>query len=495
MLKKIVGFFTSDHKNLTLKKVFFILFGVALFLRFPFFFRDYIDRDESTFIIMAQSWVEGNLPYTQLWDLKPPITFLFFACIIYIFGKSFLAIRFFGTLLVVITALCTYKIGARVASKKVGFWSAIGCVMLQSMFGSVQGVMSEHISIAFFCIGFYVLLSKKQWYWFLLSGLLVGLSIMAKLNMVYPALFIGLFMLYIAFREGPFQKMFVSLSLWALGILLLIALTAWPYYAQNQVETWWQSIFEAPLAYSSSQTNSIFNVLPFCLIVATLLFIGFKAKLLRFDEKNNQLLLVVVLGVVLSFVQAGKINGHYLIQLYPFLLVLLACALVNLKLPPNFKLSPYLFLIVLLLPIEAYLEYGNIAKNKIGKGSFYNGEGIEIPKYLKENQKDTSNILFLEYHIGYWVLGEVPPTKAATHPSNITRDNLYPYMQNTRKTSLEELAYIFEVLQPQLIVTRDSIRFFNKRFSELNGFVKTQLKENYKLEETIGKGLVYQRLE
>jgi len=28
------------------------LFLAALFIRFPFFFRDYIDRDESTFILM-----------------------------------------------------------------------------------------------------------------------------------------------------------------------------------------------------------------------------------------------------------------------------------------------------------------------------------------------------------------------------------------------------------------------------------------------------------
>ncbi|TNF72398.1 MAG: glycosyltransferase, partial [Bacteroidetes bacterium] len=51
---------------------------LAFWIRFPFFFRDYIDRDESTFILLAQSLVEGNLPYTELWDLKPPLLFALF---------------------------------------------------------------------------------------------------------------------------------------------------------------------------------------------------------------------------------------------------------------------------------------------------------------------------------------------------------------------------------------------------------------------------------
>src|SRR5690606_36251459 len=91
----------------------------ALLIRFPFFFRDYIDRDESTFILMGQAWVEGHLPYTKLWDLKPPITFLFFAGIIKLFGKSFIAIRLFGTLIVAGTGLMAYGISRKTSSKKI----------------------------------------------------------------------------------------------------------------------------------------------------------------------------------------------------------------------------------------------------------------------------------------------------------------------------------------------------------------------------------------
>lgn len=495
MLEKIAKFFVPGYKIPSTRKVIFMLFGLALFLRFPFFFRDYIDRDESTFIIMAQSWVDGYLPYTQLWDLKPPITFLFFASIIYVFGKSLLAIRFFGTVLVVITAIGTYKIGKRVASKKVGFWAALCCTMLLSMFGSVQGVMSEHISIALFCPALYLLISKKNWYWYLLSGVLMGLSIMSKLNMVYPAFFIGLFLLFEAFRKKRIQRDFVLISVWAFGILFLVALTAVPYLLEGLTEVWWQSIFEAPMAYASSLNNSILNVLPFCLILALLLLVLLKTKLLSFKKKNIQLLLVVVLGVVLSFVQAGKINGHYLIQLYPILLILLGGALSKLKWRIPTKFTPYLIVLALFLPVEAYLEYANIVENRVSKGTYFNGEGIEIPHYLINNSRDTDDIFFLEYHIGYWILGETPPTKAATHPSNITRDNLFPYMLNPRNSSMDELVYILEVIRPQTIIARQNTRVFGKKFTELNSFIDQYLDENYQLEKTIGRGLLYRRLE
>ena len=170
----------SQMKDTT---VFLLLSLITLFIRFPFFFRDYVDRDESTFILLGQSWVDGFLPYTQLWDLKPPLTFAFFAAIISIFGKSFVAIRFAGAVLVAITAFFTYKIALTLVSKKASVFIGIICVVLLSLFGSLQGVMSEHICMAFFVPSIYLLLSKNSSFSIFLSGILVGATVMVKLNM------------------------------------------------------------------------------------------------------------------------------------------------------------------------------------------------------------------------------------------------------------------------------------------------------------------------
>ena len=482
------------YEDLDWKTVLFVLVIVSVFIRFPFFFRDYIDRDESTFIIMGQSWANGYLPYTQLWDLKPPITFLYFAIIIKIFGKSFFAIRFFGAVMVAITSLFTYGIATKITSKKIAFWVGVFCVFFQSLFGSLQGVMSEHICTFFFVAALFILFLKEDGKWFFTSGLLLGLSVMTKLNMAYPVLVLGLYFLWEGFRTKQLSKKIIHLVFMGIGFIVSILLTIMPYLLQGDIQICWESIFEAPLAYSEGKLHSPLKTLPFVIVILGLLTTGFTLKTIDWKDKKLQILSVVILGILLSFMQAGKVNGHYLIQLYPFILIPLGIAVA--KLPSvQKKYMPIIVILLILIPMESYLEYGNIISNKIKKGTFFNGEGIEVPAYITEHGLETNNIFFTEYHIGYWILGVNPPTKAATHPSSITRQELFPYMDNPRKTGMEELQYIMEVVQPKTLVARKGKEIFDKKLLDYNAYIDAYLEKHYKLTATVGRGLIYQRLE
>ncbi len=491
MLKKLL---TPNYGELNWNRLFLFLLLTALLIRFPFFFRDYIDRDESTFILMGQAWVEGHLPYTKLWDLKPPITFLFFAGIIKLFGKSFIAIRLFGTLIVAGTGLMAYGISRKTSSKKISIWVALGTVALLSLFGSLQGVMSEHISIFFFCWGCYLLLGGEHWARYLLIGLHFGLAAMSKLNLIDPILLLGVYLLWEGRAGGRLWPRFKNLFFLGAGILAVIALTALPYYLEGELSLWWRSIFEAPMAYSEGKFHSPLKTLPFVLIVLGGLAAAFKLKLLDRRGRELQILTVIILGILISYMQAGKINGHYLIQLHPILLIPVGIMLGKLpRIPISYRRG--VALLLLLVPLESYMEYANIVSNKLEKGTFFNGEGIELPKYIKAQKLDTRNIYFTEYHIGYWILGENPPTKVVTHPSNITRDELFPYMENPRKTGMEELRYIMEVQRPKTLVARDGKKIFDKKLSEYNEYIDRYLETHYRLEATLGRGLIYQRLE
>ncbi|RDY59570.1 ArnT family glycosyltransferase [Flagellimonas nanhaiensis] len=494
VLKKTNFFHLSNYESLNWRTVFWVLLLIALFIRFPFFFRDYVDRDESTFIIMGQSWANGYLPYTQLWDLKPPITFLFFGIAIKLFGQSFIAIRLLGTIMVALTALFTYGVATKMSSKKIAFWCAIFCVFFQSLFGSLQGVMSEHICIFFFMAGVYVLFSKKHWAWYFVIGILFGFSVMSKLNMAYAVLFLGLYLLWNGFSERKYSATLGKLSLMGAGFVLLILLTALPYYLQETTSVWWTSIFKAPLAYSESKQHSLLKTLPAILVILGLLVAGFASKVIDYKSKQQQLLAIMVIGVSFSFMQAGKVNGHYLIQLYPFMLILIGIAIGKLPQPKK-ALNWVIAGVLALIPTEAYLEYANIINHKVEKGSFYNGEGIDVPNYILNQNLETKNIFFTEYHIGYWILGVHPPTKAATHPSNITREELFPYMNNPRKTGLEELRYILEVIKPKTLVARKGKKIFDKKLMDYNEYIDSYLENHYALEYTVGRGLIYQRLE
>ncbi|MBD0776989.1 glycosyltransferase family 39 protein [Maribacter sp. ANRC-HE7] len=495
MSNTLINSIVKNGTNLKDRTVFLIVFCISLFIRLPFFFRDYIDRDESTFILMGQSWVEGHLPYTELWDLKPPITFLVFAAVIYVFGKSFIAIRLLGVLLVTSAAFFTYKIGQEAHSKKIGLWAAIATVALLSMFGSLQGVMSEHICMAFFMPGLYLLIKYKKWGTTFLSGLLMGIAVMSKMNIAYAILFLGIFVFYYHYRNRNWVKGIGHSSLYYMGILLIIALTLLPYYLQGIKDLWVSSVFKAPMAYIDARRYSVLKLAPTFVILAGFFFYTWKKKLLNFKLAPIQFLLVAILGVLFAFYKGGRINGHYLIQLHPMLLLLVIIALSNLQYFKKFKWKPYFLFILLLIPMETYLEYFNIAQNKYERDTFYNGEGFSVPKYIQENHLDTKNILFLGYHIGYWVLDAKPPTKAATHPSNICRDELFAFHDNPRALSMDELRYIMETLQPKTIVTRKNRRVFDKKEEAENSYIDAYLVKHYKVVATVEKAEILQRLE
>ncbi len=480
----------SELKNTA---VFFLFFLITFFIRFPFFFRDYIDRDESTFILLGQSWANGFLPYTQLWDLKPPLTFAFFAAIISIFGKSFIAIRLAGVFLVIITAFYTYKIALTMIPKKASIFVGAFCIVLLSLFGSLQGVMSEHICIALFVPAIYLLQSKKSNAYIFLAGVLMGATVMVKLNMAFPILFIGLYLVYV----GVFTKKsssFFSIMLFSTGVITVILATIIPYYLSDQTYIWWESVVLAPLEYTGARRYSIFKLAPIFVITGLFLVYAYKSKKLDFKNRTVQLLLVAIIGVLFSFVKGGRINGHYLIQLHPMLLILVGIVIYNLIVQYKPKLPIYAAFIALLIPAESYLEYVNIIKNKFEKGTFFNGEGFSTPQYILEHNLETKNILFFEYHIGYWNLDTLPPTTASTHPSNICRDELFPFFYNPRKNSIEELEYIMEELQPKTVVIRKGRRILNKKEVEENEYLDTYLAEHYKVFATIDNAEILQRL-
>src|SRR5215510_8570771 len=53
------------------------LLAFSIVIRLPWFFIDVIDPDEGIFILADQYLSQGHLPYTVVWDNKPPLGFVF----------------------------------------------------------------------------------------------------------------------------------------------------------------------------------------------------------------------------------------------------------------------------------------------------------------------------------------------------------------------------------------------------------------------------------
>jgi hypothetical protein len=171
-------------------------------------------------------------------------------------------------------------------------------------------------------------------------------------------------------------------------------------------------------------------------------------------------------GTVYTFYSSGIVNGHYLVQIYPFLLLLLFGVIVYPEIRVKWSVAAVL---VILLSFESILEYRRIIKS-IQEPTEYRAT-FEVIRELKKNKLDTEKIFFADYHIGYWLLNQYPLTKSTTHPSNLARPYLFRYYNDSSKTSLEELQYIMEEIKPGVVVSESKgLDFFPDNSSDNNYF-------------------------
>lgn len=79
----------------------YVLLGLILFavvIRLPWFYIYSINWDESVYILVGQSVADGHLPYTAIWENKPPLAFAFYAVAELIAPNSLAFIRLAGSI-------------------------------------------------------------------------------------------------------------------------------------------------------------------------------------------------------------------------------------------------------------------------------------------------------------------------------------------------------------------------------------------------------------
>jgi hypothetical protein len=132
------------------------------------------------------------------------------------------------------------------------------------------------------------------------------------------------------------------------------------------------------------------------------------------------------------------------------------------------KLAILLF--VVLISGESLYQYYKVAKSYRQTGSFYNGSAFLITDEIKQQGMADKPILFLDYHICYWLLDIYPLTKSTTHPSNIRRSFLFKYFGGGN-SSIDELKRIMEEIRPEVIVSKTPyLSFFPSNSPEENYF-------------------------
>lgn len=163
----------------------------TLVVRLPFV--DVVGEDEAFFLVVAQTWRDGLIPYRDIFDIKPPGMFLATLAAATLLGPSILTMKLLAAAGVAAAALGLHLIARRHISPAVALW-APALYVVTSLFE--RGVDTPPLWVQAPFIVFAVLLAlpgRERAAGLgatLAAGLLIGAAGMIKQTAVFEAVFV-----------------------------------------------------------------------------------------------------------------------------------------------------------------------------------------------------------------------------------------------------------------------------------------------------------------
>lgn len=446
-------------------RLFLLALGLALLWRLPFVPYAVVNWDESSFLLVADSWVRGHLPYTEIAENKPPLIFAFLALIQLAFGKSIVVVRLAGVVLVALTAWLCALVTLRAFALRA--WSAVALlpVVVLGTFAPGSGaLMAEHLAQVALAAILYLLTSERlrSGHGFLL-GLCAAAAVLTRTNLIYPALLLAGVVVVLPLADGVRRGKF--LASFAVGALLPLAALLLAY--RHELDTLYRFTVAGPLAYAEGarlftaawfrEASSFFAlwwspaVRPLALGVVIGLFAAWRRR--PGTPVAGRLTVILAagwLGTMAGICAGGRVFDHYLMQVLPFSAPLFAVAVEAVG--RRWRLASVLVLLLLAVGWGEPLarKYLHHARRLAAGEPLWNDPATRLTDYLERAGTRGQTLYLTDAHIAYWLLDAKVPTRIG-HPSNIGRPAMMRALAGPAWTACAEYEAIF-AQQPRFVV-------------------------------------------
>ncbi len=499
-----------------------------------------IDRDESLYLLIAESWLNGNPPYTEIWDNKPPGIFLLLAIAFQILGEPIFAMRFLAIITVTCTCYFLYLIGKNIDDHQ-GKYIGLLAGILYSIYSLNNGGTATNGEIIFapFVTAAMVIfwqisqeLNRQNQFAqdqsvklpllkIFTMGLLFGLAMQIK-YVVVTEIAVGFIFLtiYVIFTEkkshnpqfltGNFWRKLIKVLLCFTSGLILPLLAIALYYLI--IGDFAEYIYATITANTKYVAGTSFNINLFTKVInkqisrnfllwSSLLYLPIYYCFIRLKQKyqfsclteiNIIYLLIWLIFTFISVSISKKFFPHYFLQILPPLCLITSFLIIKtIYIQPilNIKKRHLILLIIFIYPFTQKI-YNQMSKNIefvyyrwLKKDITWDDREAMIASYLKPRLNKNDYIYIVNHQpIIYYLTQAKIPTKYP-FPSHLTS-----LSQMLPVHSIQELHSIMSK-NPQYIIMAKKDNIDPNYLQVLNSY----LYHEYFLENTIENVELYRR--
>ncbi len=334
-----------------------LFFAAVLITRLPTFFVSVLDWDESLYVLMAEQWRAGHLPYTTIWDNKPIGIYGIFLLFQWIFGNPVIAIRAATIAAISGAAFAVFRIALLIPQRD--GQNRLVCAVFAGVAFIICSLSNDGLAAntEIFMAGFTAcaVLCAISPGWFanrpglrgLATGLLFGLAFMTKYVAIFEAPAIGFLLLFVA--PGTLRERMRGCLGAVCGFALPLLTTVLLYAAAGHLRVWWDCSIAsnflrvaAPISGGAlsyvlglqlTRWLPLFAAAALLLALAPLLVLHVArrlaagARMVGRTALFHMFLLLWLAGGCVGVAAAKLFYDHYFLQILPVLCVSLALVL------------------------------------------------------------------------------------------------------------------------------------------------------------------------
>lgn len=517
---------------LTDKRIIFAVILLLLFiLRVSGLYQPILDIDESVFAEFANKLLLGSLPYSEVFDNKPPGTYYFFAAVFSIAGLSnILAVHAVTILVVFCTIAGLYHLVCVIYGSRTALLSAFWYVFLthtyEPKYISTSGEILINLPLVLSVLCYFRGRRDDHFKiaWFSSAGFLLGSAVMINYKAGFCAILFILdtFIMRWLIQDRSARKFLHEASVLAVtgfsAIVPVVVVSAYFYHIGvlgNFIN--WGFLYNFryidsgaatyPLWKTAARTSYFFiSTLPVWLVIAAYLLNNRSSVL-----KNKDTFMIFTWGwlsvSIMAALLGGRTYGHYFIQVAPPASVIAAQAanqlvergVYRLLLKMSLALSVLITLVFFVSRISIdstyrFINYDNwraqpvfrsaadYVRENSGPGDRIYVWGWGTPVYIYSNRRCSSKVLIANYISGK-SFGSSSDNRVTMDPSFLT-------------SMREEFMNEFVLSPPELFLDTEKSGLYGydhfpvKVFPALNDFIT----KNYRVEAEVQGIAIYRRI-